>query len=228
MNQTPGVAKSQEQAPSVETLKIRECSFSFRAFFERPRPLSSVNTTELADAFLETFRDQNLSAADITLEKGDSLFGYSFKAHLYTRLVSITLGAIAVEGAFLRLLAIADRRIAAECIKRLVELFRPELSQSCFFEAAIHADFSSLKAREEFFSRNAHAGLEVGGLLGYKKLGNQQLIRVQIDQSFTYGDGAFILFSTVGMTLETFLSSDPIWRRYFELIERFGLRLEDV
>lgn len=226
MNQTSEVAKS--EASSLETLKIRECGFSFRGSFDRPRSLESLRTTELADAFLETFREQNLSAADIMLENGDSLFGYSLKAYLYSRLVSINVGAMAVEGAFLRLLTAADRHIAAECIKKVIELFKPALLPVCFFEAFIHADFSSAKAREEFLSRHADAGLELGGVLGYKKVEDQQFIRIQIDQSYTYGNGAFIHFSTLGMRLETFLSSDPIWHRFFELTERFALRLDDV
>jgi len=226
MTETSQVRKSRPSA--LETLSIRECSFSFRAFFDRPRTLQSVQTTELADAFLDTFHEQNLSAADITLDKGDSLFGYSIKAQLYSRLVSINVDAIAVEGAFLRLLTAADRGIAAECIKKLIELFRPALSQNCFFEAAIHADFGSTKAREEYFSHHADAGLELGGVLGYKRIQNQQLIRVQIDQSYTYENGAFVHFSTVGMTVEAFLSSDPIWRRFFQLTERFALKLDDV
>jgi hypothetical protein len=226
MNETSEIAKS--KASSVETLKIRECSFSFRGFFERPRSLESIHTNQMADAFLDTFREYNLSAADVALEKGDGLFGYSFKAHLFNRLLSINVGAIAVEGTFLRLLAVADRRLAAECIKKLIELFRPALSQYCSFEAAIHADFNSAKEREDFFSHNARGGLELGGILAYKKLDNQQVIRMEIDQSWTFQNGAFIDFRTMGMRLDELLSSDPIWRRFFELIEGFHLRLDDV
>jgi hypothetical protein len=226
MNKTGELAES--KISSLQTLQIRECSFSFRGFFNEPRPLESINTAQLADAFLDTFREFNLSAADVVLEKGDSLFGYAFKAHLYNRLVSINVGAIAVEASFLRLVAVADRRIAADCIKKLIELFRPLLSQYCFFEAAIHADFSFVKDREDFFSRNADGGLDLGGILAYKKVDKQQLIRLEIDQSYTYPNGAFIDFRTMAMTLEDFLSSDPIWRRFFELVERFNLRLDDV
>jgi len=226
MNQTSEVAKT--QVSSLETLKIRDCGFSFRGSFDGPRSLESLHATEVANAFLETFREQNLSAADVILDKGDSLFGYSLKAYLYGRLVSINLGAIAVEGSFLRLLSAADRHIAAECIKKVIELFKPALSPVCFFEAAIHADFRSAKAREEFFSRHAGAGLDLGGVLGYKKVEDQEFIRVSIDQSYTYANGAFIHLSTLGMRLERFLSSDPIWHRFFELTERFALRLDDV
>jgi hypothetical protein len=225
MNKTGELAES--KTASLQKLQVRECSFSFRGFFDRPRSLESINTTQLADAFLDTFREYNLSAADVVLEKGDSLFGYSFKAHLYNRLVSINVGAIAVEASFLRLVALADRRIAAECIKKLIELFRPQLSQYCFFEAAIHADFSAAKDREDFFFRNAEGGLDLGGILAYKKM-DKELIRLEIDQSYTYANGAFIDFRTMGMTLQDFLSSDPIWRRFFELTERFHLRLDDV
>ena len=81
----------------------------------------------------------------------------------------MNVGAMVVEGTFLRLLTAADRHIAGECIEKLIELFRPALLQVCLFEAVIHADFSSAKAREEFFSRHANAGLELGGILGYKE-----------------------------------------------------------
>jgi hypothetical protein len=57
---------------------------------------------------------------------------------------------------------------------------------------------------------------------------DKELIRLEIDQSYTYANGAFIDFRTMGMTLQDFLSSDPIWRRFFELTERFHLRLDDV
>lgn len=226
MSETGELAES--KLSSLQALQIRECSFSFRGFFDRPRPLESIHTTQLAEAFLDTFREYNLSAADIVLEKGDSLFGYSLKAHLYNRLVSINVGAIAVEASFLRLVAIADRRIAAECIKKLIDLFGPLLSQYCFFEAAIHADFSSAKDREDFFSHHADGGLELGGILAYKKMDKEHLIRLEIDQSYTYPNGAFIDLRTMGMTLQAFLSSDPIWRRFFDLIEPFHVRLNDV
>jgi hypothetical protein len=226
MKETSEVAKS--TASSLETLKIRECSFSFRAFFDRPRSLESIHINQLADAVLDTFREYNVSAADILLEKGDGLFGYSFKTHLLNRLLSINVGAVAVEGTFLRLLTLADRRLAAECIKKLIELFRPALSKYCFFEAAIHADFNSAKEREAFFSNHAQGGLELGGILAYKKLDNQRVLRIEIDQSWTFENGAFIDLRTMGTTLEELLSSDPIWRRFFELLEGFHLRLDDV
>ncbi len=226
MNETAELAKSETSC--LETLKIRECTFSFRGFFDRPRSLESIRTNQIADAFLDTFREYNLSAADILLEKGDSLFGYSLKAHLFNRLLFINVGAIAVEGTFNRLLGAADRRLAAECIKKLAEVFREGLSQYCFFEAALHADFDSAKKRGDFFSLNADGGLELGGILAYKKLDNQQLIRVEIDQSFTFENGVFIDFRTMGMRLDALLSSDPIWGRFFQLIEGFDLRLDDV
>ena len=226
MNETQDLAKS--EASSIETLKIRECSFWFRAFFDRPRSLESIHTNQIADAFLDTFREYNLSAADIVLERGDCLFGYSLKAHLFNRLLSINVGAVAVEGTFLRLLAVADRRLAAECIKKLVEVFRGELSQYCFFEVALHAEFNSAKQRTDFFLLNADGGLELGGILAYKRLDDQQLIRVEIDQSYIFENGAFIDLRAATMTLEELLSSDPIWHRFFELIEGFDLRLDDV
>ena len=67
MKQTSEAAKS--QTSSLETLKIRECGFSFRGSFDKPRSLEVVNTTGLADAFLQTFREHNVSAADIVLER---------------------------------------------------------------------------------------------------------------------------------------------------------------
>jgi hypothetical protein len=182
----------------------------------------------MADSFLDSFREYNLTPADIILERGDGLFGYSLKAYLFNRLLSINVGAIAVEGAFLRLLAIADRRLAAECIKKLIELFRPVLSQYCFFEAAIHADFNTGKERENFFRNKAQGGLDFGGILAYKKPDDQQVIRIEIDESYTFQNGAFIDFRTMGMTLEQLLSSDPIWGRFFKLIEGFHLSLNDV
>jgi hypothetical protein len=216
------------QAASLQTLTIRDCSFAFRAFFERPRSLESVHLSQMAEAFLDTFREYNVSAADVILEKGDGLFGYSLKAYLFNRLLSINVGAIAVEGTFLRLLAVADRRLAAECIKKLIELFRPVLSQYCSFEAAVHADFNSRTERENFFRDKAQGGLDFGGILAYKKLEDQQVIRIEIDQSYTFENGAFIDFRTMAITLEQLLSSDPIWSRFFKLIEGFYLTLNDV
>jgi len=226
MSETSQVANSPSSSP--ETLTIRDCGFSFRASFDRPLTLQSVNTTELTNAFLDTFREQNLSAADITLEKGDSLFGYSIKAHLYSRLITINVSGIGIESTLLRLLTAADRGIGAECIKKTIELFGGALSPNCLFEASVHADFGSSEARHAFFSGHAEGGLELGGVLGYKRIQNEQLIRVQIDQSYAYENGAFIYFTTLGMTVETLLSSDPIWRRYFELTENFALKLKDV
>ncbi len=75
MNETPASAKS--AVSSLETLNIRDCSFSFRAFFEHPHSLEAISVDQLANTLLERFREQNLSVAEITLEKGDSLFGYS-------------------------------------------------------------------------------------------------------------------------------------------------------
>jgi hypothetical protein len=45
----------------------------------------------MADSFLDTFREYNLRPADVILEKGDGLFGYSLKAYLFNRLLSIIL-----------------------------------------------------------------------------------------------------------------------------------------
>ena len=227
MNEKPA-APPKPAAFSLEILKIRECTFSFRSFFGKPRSLASIQIPEIANAFLDTFREYNLSAADIVLEKGDGLFGYSLKAHLFNRLLSINVSAIAVESTFGRLLGAADRRLAADCIKKLVALFRDGLSEYCFFEAALHADFESSNEKDEFFSLNAEGGLDLGGVLAYKKLGEEQLIRVEIDQSWTLPNGAFIDFRAIGMKLEQFLSFDPIWGKFFELTEGFDLQLEDA
>ena len=226
MNKTSEATTS--KASSLETLKIRDCSFSFRAFFDHPRSLESIRATEMAEMFLDAFREYNLSATDVVLEKGDGLFGYSFRAQLFNRLISINVGALAVEGSFSRLLQAVDRRLAAECIKKLTTIFREVLSQYCFFEVALHADFDSAKKREDFLSLNADGGLELGGILAYKKLDNEQLIRVEIDQSYTFENGVFIDFRTMAMRLDALLSSDPIWRTFFQLIEGFDLRLDDV
>jgi len=220
-------APSKPDASAIAPLAVRDCGFLFQGAFAQPRPLSSIDLKQITDKFLSTFQEYNLTATDISLDRGDSLFGYSLKAQLFNGLVSFNLGAISIEGKFTRLLRAADRRLAADCIKKLVEIFREGLSEFCYFEIVLHADFSSSKERVDFFSRKAQGGLDIVGILGYRQLDDQQTIRLEIDQSYTFPDGAFIAWKTIGMKLTTLLSSEPIWATFFSLIEVFNLQLKD-
>jgi hypothetical protein len=212
----------------VEKLAIRECSFSFRTMFAEPRPLETVNLKKLTDTLLVSFREYNLNASDITMDRGDYLFGYSIKAQLFGGLISFVIGATGVDGNFSRLVGVADRQLAAAGIRKLIEAFGDGLSEFCFMEIALHADFQSADRRKAFFSRKVQEGLEEWGLLGYKHLDDpQQKIRVEVDQSWTYPGGAFFDWRTIGLKRATLLSFDPIWGKFFALLEPFDLELQD-
>lgn len=220
-------AASKPDASAIAALAIRDCAFLFQGSFAQPRPLPSIDLKSLTDKFLSTFQEYNLTATDISFDRGDSLFGYSLKAGLFNGLVSFNVRALSIEGTFNRMLRAADRRLAADCIKKLVEIFREGLSEFCYFEIALHADFNSPKERLDFFSRKAQGGLAIVGILGYRQLDDQQRIRLEIDQSYTFPDGAFIGCRTIGMKLATLLSFDPIWGTFFSLTEAFDLQLQD-
>jgi hypothetical protein len=218
---------SKPDTSAIAALAVRECAFLFRGFFAQPQPLLSIDLKSITDKFLSTFKEYNLTATDISFDRGDSLFGYSLKAGLFNGLVSFNVGAMSIEGTFSRLLRATDRRLAADCIKKLVEIFSEGLSEFCYFEIALHADFNSTKERLDFFSRKAQGGLATVGILGYRQLDDQQSIRLEIDQSYTFPDGAFIGWRTIGMKLAKLLSFDPIWATFFSLIEAFDLQLQD-
>lgn len=219
-----------ETPPSrkVHALAIRECSFAFRAAFAAPRSFETVSFKDLTDALLAKFREYNLTATDISLDRGDGLFGYSLKTQLFNGLISFVISATAVDSNFTRLLRNADRQLAAACINKLIEIFSDKLSEFCFFEIALHADFPSAAVRNEFFSRKADEGLQLWGMLGYKQLDDpQQTIRLEVDQSWTYPDGAFFDWRTIGMKLPMLLSFDPIWSNFFSILKPLGLQLQD-
>lgn len=218
----------QECKVSPSRLTIRECSFSFRVVFNAPRSLSALDLKTLTDTLLLSFREYNLTAADISLDRGDGLFSYSVKAQLFNGLMSIIFSATAIDATFTRLLRVADRQLAGACIKKLVEVSGEGLSEFCFLEIALHADFQSKAERDDFFSRKVDGGLELWGVLGYRQLDDpQQKIRVEVDQSWTYPDGAFLDWRTIGMKLPVLLSFDPIWSKFFSLLEPLGLQLQD-
>jgi hypothetical protein len=215
-------------ARKVQSLAIRECSFAFRVSFAAPRSFETVSFKDLTDVLLAEFREYNLTAADISLDRGDGLFGYSLKTQLFNGLISFVITATAVDSTFTRLLRVADRQLAAACIKKLIEIFGDKLSGFCFFEIALHADFQSQTVRNEFFSRKVGEGLQLWGMLGYKQLDDpQQTIRLEVDQSWTYPDGAFFNWRTIGMKLPMLLSFDPIWNNFFSILKPFGLQLQD-
>lgn len=218
----------QEQKVSFSKLTIRECSFSFRVFFNAPRSLPALDLKTLTETLLSSFREYNLTAADISLDRGDGLFGYSVKAQLFNGLLAIIFNATAINGTFTRLVRAADRELAASCIKKLVEMFGDGLTEFCFFEIAVHADFPSNADRNGFFARKADGGLDLCGVLGYKQLEDpQQSIRVEVDQSWSYPDGAFFNWRTIGMKLPVLLSFEPIWAEFFSTLEWFSLELQD-
>lgn len=207
-------------------LTVRDGWASFRGVYAAPQLLESVNFETLTGTLLKEFSAYNITPTNITLERGDGLFGYSIKAQLFNHLVNFTSTAVNLEASFTRLIRATDRDIAADCLHKLFNMAHAYLADTCIFELGLHAAFDSQKTRDAFFTRDNPAGLAFVGTLGYKKLLNpEQMIRIQIDQSWVFPEAAYITWTTIGMKFAQLL--DSMWTPFFGLLEPLGLKLTD-
>src|SRR5438046_4796888 len=90
-------------APDMTVLVIRDCTFFLRGFFIPPRPFASLDLLDLPNRLLEQFKDFNLTAGDVSLDRGDSLFGYSLKTQLFNRFVSFVIASGTLDATCTRL-----------------------------------------------------------------------------------------------------------------------------
>lgn len=180
----------------------------------------------VSEAILQQFA---VDPSAISLDRGDGLFQYALRAALFNRLMSITVSAQTLEANFTSVISAADRAVAFAYLKKLVAVFGEDLGPTCFVEIGVHAAFSSKEERDKFFSAKASAGLESAGVLGYKQFGgSEQLIRLEIDQSWVYSDAAFIVWRTIGMQLAALMEYvDNLWKTLFAFIAPFDLELKD-
>lgn len=213
---------------TATVLTVRDGWASFRGQYAAPQLLQSVNFEALTATILKEFSPYHITPTNITLENVDGLFNYSIKAHLFNHLINFTSTAVNLEAGFTRLIRATDRAIAADCLRKLVAIGRDYLGDNCLFDVGLHAAFDSQKTRDAFFTRENPAGLAFVGTLGYKKFPNsEQMIRIQIDQSFVFPEAAYITWTTIGMTFAQLLEPDPIWTPFFTMLEPLGLKLSD-
>jgi hypothetical protein len=215
--------------PNTGTLlRSRDGWASFKGYYAAPQLLQSVNLETLTGTVLKEFSPYNITPANITLERGDGLFGYSIKAHLFNRLINFTSTAVNLEASFTRLTNAQDRQIAADCLHKLINMGREYLADICVFDFGLHAAFDSQKTRDAFFTRENPAGLALVGTLGYKTFPNsEQMIRIQIDTSWVFKEAAYVTWTTIGMKFAQLLEPDSIWTPFFAMLEPFGLQLTD-
>ena len=215
--------------PNTATLlTVRDGWASFNGYYAAPRLLQSVNLETLTSTVINEFRPYHITPTDITLDRGDGLFGYSIKAHLFNHLINFTSTALNLEATFTRLIRATDRKITADCLHKLVNLAHDYLSDNCVFNLGLHTAFDSQKTRDAFFTRENTADLAFVGTLGYKKLPNsEQMIRIQIDQSWLFPEAAYITWTTIGVKIAQLLEPDPLWTPFFATLEPFGLQLTD-
>ena len=196
--------------------------------YAAPQLLQSVDFETLTGTFLKEFSPYNITPTNITLERGDGLFGYSIKAHLFNHLVNFTSTAVNLEASFTRLIRATDRAIVADCLHKLINIAREYLCDICVFDLGLHAAFDSQKTRDAYLTRANPAGLAFVGTLGYKTLANpEQMIRFQIDQSCVFPEAAYITWTTIGMKVAQLLEPDSIWTPFFAMLEPVGLKLSD-
>jgi hypothetical protein len=215
--------------PNTATvLTVRDGWASFKGYYAAPQLLQSINLETLTGTFLKEFSSYHITPTNITLERGDGLFGYSIKAHLFNHLINFASTAVNLEASFTRLIRATDRTIAADCLRKLINMGRDYLGDICVFELALHAAFDSQKTRDGFLTRENPAGLAMVGTLGYKKLPNpEQMIRFQIDQSWVFPEAVYITWTTLGMKFAQLTEPDPMWTPFFAMLEPLGLKLSD-
>jgi hypothetical protein len=213
---------------TTTALSILDCYATFRGIYKNPQLLQLINFEKLTEAILNEFRTYNIAPTDITLERGDGLFGYSIKAHLLNRLITFTSTAVNLEASFARLIRGSDRTIGADCLRKIVGIGRDYLTENCYFEIGLHARFASDKSRDAFFMQDNQSHLQLVGTLGYKKLpDSDQMVRLQVDQSWVFPSAAYITWSTIGMKLTQLLEPEPIWTPFFQMLEPLQLQVTD-
>jgi hypothetical protein len=213
---------------TARVLTVRDGWASFRGLYAAPQLLESVNFETLTGTLLKEFSSYNITPTNITLERGDGLFGYSVKAHLFNQLINFTSTAVNLDASFRRLIRATDREIAADCLRKLISMAHAYLADACVFELGLHAAFDSQKTRDTFFTRENSADLAFVGTLGYKKLPNpEQMIRIQIDQSWVFSEAAYITWTTIGMKFAQLLETGSMWTPFFVMLEPLGLKLTD-
>ncbi len=215
--------------PNTATvLTIRDGWATFKGYYSAAQLLQSVDFATLTGTVLKEFSPYHITPSNITLERGDGLFGYSIRTHLFNHLINFTSTAVNLEASFRNLIRATDREIAADCLHKLINIGRDYLSDICVFDFGLHAAFDSQRTRDAYFTRENPAGLAFVGTLGYKKLPNpEQMIRIQIDQSFVFPEGAYITWTTLGMKITQLLEPDSIWTPFFAMLEPLGLQLTD-
>jgi len=209
-------------------LSILDCSATFRGVYTNPQLLQSINLEKLTKSVLNEFRTYNIAPTDITLENGDGLFSYSIKAHLFNRLITFTSTAVNLEASFARLIRGSDRKIGADCLRKIVAIGRDYLTDNCYFEIGVHAAFASETSRDAFFMQDNESHLQLVGTLGYRKLADSdQMVRLQVDQSWVFPNAAYITWTTIGMKLTQLLEPETIWTPFFQMLEPLRLKLTD-
>jgi hypothetical protein len=210
-------------------LTIRDCSLAFKGFYSPACIFERSRIERLATSMLERFSANNLQPTDLTLDTGDELYRYLLRVTLFNRLTTFAISAQTAEANFTRLLSQADRALAANCLDTMVNVSKDGLSDHCYVEANVHASFTSPAEREEFFSRRVTDGIDMAGILGYKSIGNpDQLVRIEIDQSWVYPDAAYLVWKTIGMPLARVVESPlQLWDIMFDVTQPLGLEFLD-
>ena len=211
-------------------LTIRDCSLAFRAFYSPPRAFERSRLNGFASRLLEQFGLNTLQPKDLVLDSGDQLYRYALRATLYNGLMIFSLSAQTADANFNRLVRRADRTLAVNCLHTMIEACNDGLSDECYAEAGVNAAFASPEERRKFFSQRVTNGIDSAGILAYKQVGGpNQLVRLEIDQSWAYPDAAYLVWKTIGMRLNEAmeLKTDQVWTSVFDLMRPFDLEFVD-
>jgi len=227
----------------MHTVRIWDCFVYFQSFFPKAVPFSAQGFESLSLRLLDSFASDNLGASDISLEKGDELFSYKFKARLFNDLITFTVDSTHVEASFKNIRRSGDREIVLRCIDRLIVVLEHLETKVGWLNVSLHAGMESEEIRNDYlkgFGR-PEAGFAMGGGLIYKTESEYgKFIRLEVDQSYTYPQAVFIewrvselsiprMFAKTGvipgLEIPGLDAKSDVWDDLFHLAEIFDLKI---
>jgi len=213
----------------MRTARILDCTVFFQSIFPKAFPFSAQDFDSLALRLLEAFAPDGLSPADFTLVRGDELFSYSLKVRLFNDLISFTVDATRVEASFKNIRRNGDREIVLRCLTKFTQALDYLNITTCFLGVTAHAALDSPETRDQYlqgFGR-PDAGFAMGGGLIYKTENELcKLLRLEVDQSYTFPEAVFIDWRASGFIVSQLFAKSGIWEHLFQLAEIFDLHIE--
>jgi hypothetical protein len=213
----------------MRTAKILDCTVYFQSFFPKAIPFSTQGFEALALRLLEAFASDGLNPADFTLNKGDELFSYSLKVRLFNDLLFFMLDATHVEISFKNIRRSSDREIVLRCLDNFTQALDHLDIKTAFLNVKAHTALGSTEIRDQYlqgFGR-PEAGFTMGGGLLYKTENDFcKLLRLEVDQSYTFSDAVFIDWRASDFVTSQLFAKPDIWEHLFRLAEIFDLHIE--